>query len=83
MEELNSLPLVPECIDPKLLSELVDTREVRLELMLSKSKPDTRSVLILSVLGLPELINDISVSDSERSANILPLKPLPLENGDL
>lgn len=76
-------PLVPERVDPKLLSELVDTREVRPESKLSKSIPETRSVLILSVLGLSELMNDISVSHSGRSPKGFALCPLPLENGDL
>ncbi|PIN00377.1 hypothetical protein CDL12_27120 [Handroanthus impetiginosus] len=83
VKELNSLPLDPDRIDPVLLSELVDTREVRPESRLSKSIPDRRSVLILSVLGLSELMNDISVSISERSLNIFELYPRPLANGDL
>ena len=37
-----------------------------------------------SVLGLPELTNDMSVSDNERSANDFVVAPrIPLPNGDL
>lgn len=83
LEKLDSLPLGPECIEVKLLSEHVDAREVRLEAMLSKSTPERRSELILSVLVLSEPAKDTSFSDSEISWNIRPLNPLPLENGDL
>lgn len=82
LEKLDSLPLCPECIEVKLLSEHIDAREVRLEAMLSKSTPERRSELNLSVLVLSEPTKE-SFSDSEISANIRPLNPLPLENGDL
>lgn len=77
-KELNSLSLAPERADPRLLSELVDTREVRLVSMLSQIIVDA-----ISTLGLPELMNDISVTNSENSAHDLPVNALPLANGDL
>lgn len=68
--------MATEGIEPLLLSELVDNREVLPESMPSR--------IIRSVLGLSELMNDISDSDSERSPNNFPLKPFGgLENGDL
>lgn len=75
VKELNALHLATEGIEPLLLSELVDNREVLPESMPSR--------IIRSVLGLSELMNDISDSDSERSPINFPLKPFGLENGDL
>ena len=58
---------------------LVDIREFRLEsINESKNKEELRSVL-----GLPELTNDISVSDSEKSPNALMRLALEVGNGDL
>lgn len=69
----------PERIDPKLVSELVERRAFRHESMKSKATEDDRSVL-----GLPELTNEISGSDSMSSAKDLTLKARPaLSKGDL
>ena len=58
---------------------LVDIGEFRLEsINESKNKEELRSVL-----GLPELTNDISVSDSEKSPNALMRLALEVGNGDL
>ena len=70
MKLFPSLPLGNEA---NLLSEHVDTRDVRLETWLSKSTPERRS----------DPVKEKSVSFSPISGNILPLKPLPLEKGDL
>lgn len=71
VKELNSLPFAPEGMDdPKLLSELDDT--LARPSMLSV-RPEMRSALGLSVLGLLELTKDISVPVSQRSASSLPL----------
>lgn len=61
-------------MDPRLWSEPFDSRD---DVLHESGK--SNSIEDLSVLGLPELTNDISVSDSDQ----FPLKPLPLENGDL
>ncbi|KAF5739205.1 hypothetical protein HS088_TW12G00406 [Tripterygium wilfordii] len=77
--EPRSMNLGPTRIDPKLCSELVDSRGVLPESVKSNPTEDVRSVL-----GLSELINDMSVSDSEKSINVLTGMPLgPLRIGDL
>lgn len=78
LKELSSLPLAPKRSEPKLLSELVDICEIRPESIPSYIMEDERSVL-----GLPELTNDKSVSASERSEKILEGMTLRLSNGDL
>ena len=58
---------------------LHDIRELRLEsINESKNREELRSVL-----GLSELTNDMSVSDSDKSPNVLMRLDLELGNGDL
>ncbi|GER51289.1 isoprenyl transferase [Striga asiatica] len=82
VNELMSLSLVPwQADDPKLLSELIDTLEVRAESKPSKNVGPISIIIALSVLGRSELMKDISVSVSDMS-NMLALYPLAI-NGDL
>ena len=75
--EVGSVNLSPMRTDPKLRSELVETREFRAESMQSQKTDD-------EVLGLPELTNDMSVSESPtKSMHDLPLNPTVFPSCDL